>query len=179
MMYSLPTRSRRANVWLDEAPPASFTASSIVKRVVKPKKAILTSHRIAAIEMMLPRGPYIGYALLGGELVESDIDGLEVVVSVNSRGARFKSSLVPMGDEGMIGLEDEYVKGVLAGIEQMNESSGLPSGASLRFRWAAHGEAGSSIKVFAGLSGLVVHLLTLRKGVSEKEITDIVLGWSV
>ena len=178
-MYSLLTPSRRASVWIDETPPADFTALSIVKRVVTPKKVITTSHRAAAIEIVIPRGPYIGYALLGGELVDSDVDGLQVVVSVNSMGARFKSSLVPMGDEARVGLEDEYAKGVIAGIEQVNESGGLPAGASLYFRWAAHGEAGSSIKVFAGLSGLVVQLLTLREGASEKEIADIVHGWPI
>jgi len=174
-MYSLTKGYRRANLWLDQVPPADFAASSLVKRVMTPKRVVTASHRIAAIELSGPPGPS-SYALLGGELVESDVCGLEVVISVNPEGARFKSSLVAIGDDVLVGLDDEYVLGVMAGIERVNQLSGLPSGASLRFRWAAHGSVGSSNMIFTKASSLVVQLLTLRKDAPEKKMTEIVFG---
>lgn len=116
----------------------------------------------------------IGYALLGGELVPSDVDGLEVAVSVHSDGPRFKSRLVPIGDEALVGLDEEYVKGVFTGIDKVNEANGLPTGASLRFHRAACGMGGSSNLMFGRLSYLIVQLLTLPEEVSEKEISDLV-----
>ena len=127
---------------------------------------IPASHRIAAVEASIPCGACTGYALLGGELIESHLDSLEVVVSVNPEGEQFKSFLVPTGDEARISLEDVYVRGVMAGIEGMNETHGLPSRASLHFRWAAHGEVGSSVLMFAMLSRLVLQLLAVPRDAS-------------
>ena len=175
MMYSLTRGYKLINLWLDSTPPASFMASSLAKQVMRPKKVITASHRIAAVEASIPCGACTGYALLGGELIESHLDSLEVVVSVNPEGEQFKSFLVPTGDEARIGLEDVYVRGVMAGIEGMNETHGLPSRASLQFRWAAHGEVGSSVLMFAMLSRLVLQLLAVPRDASEEEIRDIAL----
>ena len=71
----------RAQLWLDEAPPADFIASSVVERLLTPKKRLAASHRIAAVEVVIPLGGRIVYALLGGELIKSDVDGLEVRVA--------------------------------------------------------------------------------------------------
>lgn len=171
MMYALPLpRHRRANVWLDEAPPADFVASSVLTRLVKPKNVVDASRRIAAVEMMIPYGPMPAYALLGGELAGADVDGLEVTVSVNPIGVPFAPSLAVSSDEAYVGLPDEYVGGVFSGIEKLTDSIGLPAKATLRFRWAAHGLVGSSSSMFEKVSGLVVRLLALPKDAGEKEI---------
>ncbi len=113
----------------------------------------------------------IAYGLLGVELVNSDVDGLEVVVSVNPEGAPFKSSLMTKGEKMSVGLIDEYAEGVLKGVEKANDICGLPSGGILRFRWAAHGLYGSSRMSFEKLSNLVVQLLTLKKDATEEDMT--------
>ena len=77
-------------MWLDEAPPAAYTASSIVTKVVKPKVVIDAARRIAGVEVKLPSLP-TSYALLGAELVDADVDGLEVIVLVNEVGVPFPS----------------------------------------------------------------------------------------
>jgi hypothetical protein len=171
MMYSFElSRNRRVKVWLDEAPPAKFTASSTVTRMVKPKVVIDASRRIAAIEVNIPHGPKASYALLGAELVDSDVDGLEVVVSVNSVGFPFTSSLALKPDEVTVGLLDEYASAVVTGIEKLAELNGLPTKVALRFHWAAHGLVGSSPSIFEKASGLVVQLLTLPKETSEDQL---------
>jgi hypothetical protein len=170
-MYSFElSRNRRVNVWLDEAPPANFTATSKVTRIVKPKLVIDASRRVAAMEINIPHGPKASYALLGAELVDSDVEGTEVVVSVNALGFPFPSSLALQPDEVKVGLLDEYASAVVTGIEKLAELSGLPTKGALRFRWAAHRLVGSSPSIFEKVSGLVVQLLTLPKGTSEGEM---------
>jgi len=129
--------------------------------------------------MMVPFGPMPAYAFLGGELVEADVDGLEVTVSVNPGGVPFAPTLAVSPGEAYIGLPDEYVGGVFAGVEKLAHSIGLPAKAALRFRWAAHGLVGSSSFMFEKVSGLVVRLLTLPKGAGEKEVTALVETYSM
>jgi len=171
LMYSFQlSRHRRANVWLDESPPAEFMASSMLTRIVKPKKIVDVSQRIAAIELYIPHGPFASYALLGGELVHSDVDGLEVILPVSSIGVPFAPSLALKADEVRSGIPDEYAGAVFAGIERAADATGIPVRFSLRFRWAAHGLMGSSSLIFERVSGLIVQLLALPKDTSEERI---------
>jgi hypothetical protein len=80
----------------------------MVTRMVKPKVVIDALRRIAAIEINIPHGPKASYAFLGAELVDSDADGIEIAVSVNSRGFPFTLSLALKPEEVKVGLLDEY-----------------------------------------------------------------------
>ena len=128
------------------------------------------SRRIAGVEINVTHGPKASYALLGAELVESDVDGLDVIVSVGAKGLPFAPSLALKPDEVKTGLLDEYAGAVVTGIERVAASSGLPTNVSLRFRWAAYGLVGSSFSIFADVSGFVARLLTLPKGASEQQV---------
>jgi len=150
-------------VWLDEAPPAAYTASSIVTKAVTPKAAIHAARTIAGVEVIIPRGS-IHYALLGGELVEADVDGLEVSVFVNAAGAPFPTSLAGPPEKVRIGLLHEYADAVIRGVTKVAETSGAPTRQQLRFGWAAHGLVGSSPWAFEKASGIVLQLLTLPSG---------------
>jgi hypothetical protein len=167
------SRNRRVNVWLDEAPPACFEASSVQSRIVKPKEIINPQRRIAAIEFNIPYGPKASYGLLGAELVKAEVDGLEVVVSINPEGSPLIPSLALMPDEVKIGMTEEYAGAVIIGIERVTNSIGLPANLSLRFRWAAYGRVGSSPLAFEKVSGFLVQLLALPEDASEKEIITI------
>jgi len=80
-------------VWFDEAPPAAYSASSVVTKVVMPKAAIDAARRIAGVEIWNPHGGMASYALLGAELIEADLEGLEVIVLVNEEGTPFPAML--------------------------------------------------------------------------------------
>ena len=110
------------------------------------------------------------YALLGVELAELDLDGLEVVVAVNALGGPYFSSLASKVDEVRLGMPEEYVEAVMRGVQRAGDVVGLPMHASLQFRWAAHGMVGSSRETFELASKLVFQLLTLPKGEAEREI---------
>lgn len=167
------SKNRRANVWLDEPPPAGFTASSTVAEIVRPNVVVSTSRRTAGVEISIPHGPKASYALLGAELVESEVDGLEVVVAVNSVGSPFAPSLALKPDEVKVGLPAEFADAVVAGIESIAASLGCPTKSVLRFRWAAHALAGSSPSIFAEASGLVMQLLMLPQSAPESDIASL------
>jgi hypothetical protein len=164
------SRNRLANVWLDEGPPADFTAASVVTRLVKPKVTVDPSRRVAGVEICIHHGPRASYALLGAELVDANVDGLEVVVAVNNMGSPFRPSLAILPDEAQVGLLEEYAGAVVAGAVKVAEEVGAPTGAAVKFRWAAHGHIGSSRSIFEMASGIVLQLLMLPEIVSDEQV---------
>lgn len=170
-MYSLGlSHHRRANIWLDKAPTATFKASSELTRIVKPKIRINISRKLAAIEINIPYGPMASYALLGAEVVNADVEGLKVIVPINSIGSRITPSLALRSEEVRLGLLEEYASAVFAGVESLAESNGLPTNMAIRFSWAAHGSVGSSQSAFENVSRLVVRLLALPSVPSKEQI---------
>jgi hypothetical protein len=161
---------RRANVWLDEAPPADFTAASLVTRHVMPRMIVEAQRRIAGIEFNIPHGPRASYALLGAELVDTDVEGLEVAVSVNKLGFPFQRAIALKPDEVKVGLLDEYSSAVIAGVAKVAEAVGAPTKMELRFRWAAHAVVGSSPSAFEKASELVLQLLMLPEDVRDEQV---------
>src|SRR5215831_7741043 len=59
--------------------------------------------------------------LLGGELIEADADGLEVIIFVNEVGVPFPASLARELDEVKTGLLDDYVDDVIRGVARVAE----------------------------------------------------------
>ena len=153
------TPFRQANVWIDEAPPAAYVTSSIVRTVVKPRIAIVPVRTIAGVEVNFFHGGRSSYALLGAELIEAESDDFEVCVSVNSDGPPFGAALAPGIDKIRIGLPDEYAQAVISGAIRFAENVAAPSKRKLWFRWAAHGLIGSSSFVFEQVSEIVAQLL--------------------
>ncbi len=163
-------RHRHATAWLDEAPPADFSATSLVRRVLRPQRVVAASRRIAGAELNIPHGPRASYGLLGAELVDARADGLEVVVSINKVGHPLERSLALQPDKVNVGLLEEYANAVIDGVAKTAESSGLPTNASLQFRWAAHDIVGSSSSIFERVSAIVMGLLLLPQNASNEQI---------
>jgi hypothetical protein len=173
MMRSLQlSQHRRANVWLDEPPPTQFTAASVLSRVVKPVSDVDASRGVAGIELTIPHGARGSYGLLGAELIQADVEGLEIRVSVSRVGFPFKSSIALQPDKVGVGLPDEYASAVLVGASNIAATMGAPTNATLWFRWAAHGLVGSSPWMFEKISGLVLRLLTLPKDSVDRDIEE-------
>jgi hypothetical protein len=152
---------RWANVWPDEALPAAYTVSSVVRKVLRPTVAIDEGRMIAGVEVRIPHGLIAPYALLGAELVEAEVDGLEVIVFVNEVGAWFPESLAGQSGDVKIGLPDEYANAVINGVAKAAEAVGAPARRKLRFGRAAHGVVNSPHWVFEKASGIVLRLLML------------------
>jgi hypothetical protein len=171
MIYSLKlSRFRRANIWLDEPPPAAFRPSSERVCVLKSKVKMRTLRNIAAVEISVAHGPMTSYALIGAELVDTKIEDLQVIVPFNSTGSPFTTSLASKGDEVRLGLLDEYVDSVFTGVKTFASSAGLPTHMAMRFAWAAHASIGSSRSIFETATGLLLNLLMMPHDVSRDEI---------
>jgi hypothetical protein len=142
--------------------------------VLTPAIVVAATRRIAALEISIPHGPITSYALLGAELTESEVQGLEVAVFVNSSGFPFAQTLAQRPEEARVGLPKEYADAVIAGVENVARLYGLPTGAALQFRWGAHGLIGSSPWIFKKVSNLVAQLFTLPKTASKEELRVLV-----
>jgi hypothetical protein len=164
------SRYRLAKVWLDEAPHASFLASSTVVRMLQPTARLEASCGIAVIELLIPQGPKASYALIGGELIKSDAHDFEVFASVASDGMPYSASLASRVDEVTVGLPNEYADAVFKGAERIADTIGAPTKAALQFKWAAHGRVGSSPWIFEKASGLVLQLLVSPNDAIEQQI---------
>ena len=130
---------------------------------------------MAAVEVSVPHGAFWSYALLGAELMPADVDGLDVVVSVCGTGASFRSSLAPTSTEIQLGMPGEYASAVIAGVLREGEDGGAPTGASLRFRWAAHHPVGSSRSIFQAAGEIVARLLLMPLPASEQQCRTIIV----
>jgi len=164
---------RRANVWIDETPPAEFSAVSVLTQLANPKSPVSATSRMAGAEICVPYGPMTSYGLLGAELINVDADAFKVIVSVNDAGRAYGSSLTSMSDEVKVGLLDEYARAVVDGVVAAAEAIGAPRRTELQFRWAAHGIVGSSRSLFKKLGVVVLQLLMLPKEVSEGQVRQL------
>jgi hypothetical protein len=140
--------------------------------MVGPKVVIDAGRTTAGVEVRIPHGPMASYALLGAELVEADVDGLEVTVFVNEVGVPFPASLAVQPDEVKVGLLHEYADAVISGVAKAAEAIGAPTRRKLRFGWA-HGLASSSPWVFEKASGIVLRLLMLPSGDLNDQVTGL------
>ena len=74
--------------------------------------------RLAAIELLVPHGARASYGLLGGHFEPRSDGQLTVNIYASSPNERcFADSLVSRIDEVRVGLPEEYVEGVLDGID--------------------------------------------------------------
>jgi hypothetical protein len=163
------TRHRKARLWIGEPPSAEFSPTSYVRRVVSAGVAEAPAIRIAAVELLVPRGPVASYGLLGAELLDNGTGDGEVNVAVNSKGFPMQGSLAAMPDDVRIGLLDEYAEAVVSGVEAVVRDGWRFKGV-LAFRWAAHAAVGSSPAIFADLGKLVARVFALRTEPSESDL---------
>ncbi len=166
-------RHARANVWLDDAPRATYAATSYLGRTLAPIRTIEPARRLAAIELFVPHGPSLSYALLGAELVMAESTDLEVSVSVSKEGPPLISPLTGKLDRVSIGLPKEFAQAVLDGASRTAQELGAPTQRKLLYRWAAHGFVSSSPTVFENASAMVLRFLTLTENDLEAQICRI------
>lgn len=163
------TRHRKARLWIGEPPRAEFSPTSFVRRVVSAGFAEAPAIRIAAVELIVPRGPVASYGLLGAELLDNGSGDGEVSVAVNNNGFAMQGSLAATADDVRIGLLNEYAEAVISGVEEVVRGGWRFTG-ELAFRWAAHAAAGSSPAIFADLGSLVARVLARRMEPSESDL---------
>ncbi|HET6384257.1 MAG TPA: hypothetical protein VFJ58_12765 [Armatimonadota bacterium] len=158
----------RARVWLQALPDCSYTANEVLERKVPVVGTAQASARRAAIEAFAPRGAYCPYGLLGAEFVPDLSGAMTIQVMISTGNLDVLQGVIPgtITDTVRRGLPSEYADSVFDGAIQGNLDAPLGSGV-LQFNCAAHGEAGSSRRVFRQLSEVVTRLV----GIDPSSVT--------
>lgn len=142
-----PTRFSKARVWWCSDP---FDGSPRTDSV--------------AVEVWIPRGPRVEYALLGASL-ERNVSGVQVKCPQDD-GA-WGDSLASKTDDVRRGLPAEYAESVRQAGETAVAAQSLQHG--IGYDRAAHGAIGSSPELFGRLAVALVTILSDPEKYSEED----------
>lgn len=161
-----------ARIWLGELPNLSSDASGLIKHRFKAKEPSANHEKMAAIEMVVPRGGRAYYGLLGALYTPAQSGNLLIQVVVSDKQDTLMNQSLANGlDQVWVGLPISYAKEVIQGAKIAVDLLG--SGV-LRFSSAAYGVVGSSAAMFHRLADLVVRLLTYENdSLSENQLSKL------
>jgi hypothetical protein len=167
----------RSRVWLGELPQAGYEPSHTVERVTEGALPGFAGVRRAAVELVKPVGAFSHYGLLGATLTPGDAQGNTTTIHVlasDGNGEIFSDTIFHYPERVRTGLPNEYVNGVMDGIEAASEQAGGLRGGALVFNRAAHEAVGSNTATFKYLSNIVVRILDMETDApSEDEIAEL------
>jgi hypothetical protein len=172
-MKTIFPNGRPVHVWLNEMPDWTYEVIEVNQRYLSTTKRYTETMQRLAIEM-IRSGPKAHYGALGAVFIPDETQHLCIEVSVsNDQGDIVEDSLASGIDRVRKGFPEEYVIGFLDGIMQY-EPLQMLGGGTLSFRYALHGEIGSSIWFFQmigrGIINLLTHQLSLLSDEDLKEI---------
>lgn len=168
------TAFRRARIWLNEPPNASFEPTSVLSwRIPKDPAASSFPNRSVAVELVVPLGGRIGYGLLCASYKEtsSDLTLISVMVS-EAASLSFETPLYNGPGAVFVGLPLVFTESVKKGALKFFADQGNcgPPG-ELTFNGAAFSEVGSSPAIFEQISKIICKYLLSDK--SHESIEDL------
>jgi hypothetical protein len=169
MMKTLQlTRFAKARMWFGERVTRGFDASGVITGAAGDAPVVgPNSDMLVGLEVLVPRGAYSEYGLLGLEFLPGNLGCLRIEVPYSDMaGSPWSDALASNVDEVRLGLPQEYASSVLASLAS-TAAGRIPSG-TLRIVDAAHGIVGSSPSFFGKLSGATIELMSL----SEIEVPE-------
>lgn len=167
-------RDRKVRIWLRELPEElSYAPTQTIEPTLEAKSKIPIGATKAAVEMLVPSAGRALYGLLGAQFVSDRSGQLIVKVALCEQTEKEVNWSLAAGiDRVMVGLPGEYASRILDGAVGAGEILG--SGV-LSFNCAAHGEIGSSPRIFRQLASIVVRLLASQEeALSEEELVALV-----
>ncbi|AKF07255.1 hypothetical protein DB32_004404 [Sandaracinus amylolyticus] len=159
-------------MWIDEDLGSGLVAPPFIAARLAPG-ALVPRHRHVGVELMIPRGGRIDYALLGVRCDE--LARNEVCVEMPGGGVderRWQSPLVMPPDEAYIGLPNEYHDAVLDGVSVV--ASGIMAPSTIRIIHAAHAVIGSNAAVFFSAARIVT-ALAIADDLSDSALIETIL----
>jgi hypothetical protein len=168
---------RKARVWLDELPDASFAADSVLEELLQPAKESIPSSRQAAVEIQAPKGAVIIYGLLGAEFTPTSSGVLRIKVAFGrAENNSYYSPLIPKSEKTTAGLEKDFASDVLrSAVGEISRTGQVFSG-DLTFGCAAQGAVGSNRIIFRQLGSVVAKLILLNNRQPAAEELIALLG---
>lgn len=169
-------RFRRARVWIDALPDATYPRSRAAVKAVAATSRSRATTRSAAIELFVPVGARSMYGLIGGQF-RADWGGeLVVEVATSSPSERlFPASLASNVDEVRVGLPEEYVPAIWSGVDSARTGLETITAGKILIDRAAHGAASSSQAIYRSLAiAMLTILIRPSSDMSDAELIDIV-----
>lgn len=160
----------KARVWLSELPVIDTSYKTILRRTTQSHSSKIKGTRTAGLELYIPVGATIRYALLAGKFAPAESEFLSIEMPISdAKGDLVKWALASNVDEVRAGLTDEYIDGILQGISNVADMLG---GGTLMLGPAAHGVIGSSSDMFTLVGEGLVNILSANpQSLSEEVIT--------
>ena len=156
----------RIKIWLDELPIQECERTNIVKREYQAGVQDLKDRQIV-VELKIPRN-ISNYGMLGVRYRNTSIT-VNIQINLSKYDEEiYEESISINPDIVHKGIPEEYVSGIIRSIEQ-NNGMLLKSG-HYEFNVGAHGEVGSSERIFFVLTNIILKLLL------EQEISKDVVG---
>ncbi|MGX9773204.1 hypothetical protein ACWYXN_06805 [Janthinobacterium aestuarii] len=167
------SKERRARVWIDDIPSSFFYPVGEINFLNNLKnKNLIFQNKMVAIELFIPVGGRFLYGMLGCETVKLKMQKLDLVVEASSNiGPKFKDALSSELESVWFGISPEYVEAIKKGAKSGIEKYGVIENCGIKFSCGAHGEIGSSEKIFERLAELCVIFLN-SNGNDEEYIKD-------
>lgn len=165
----------KARVWLSELPPIDIQSAKIFTRVLPSHPGHVNDTRRAGIELYVPIGARINYALLAGKFVPNGLAQLSIEMPVtDAAGDLVDWALASNIDKVRAGLAEEYAVAVLDG---MSDAAGILGSGMLTLGPAAHGVISSSPHMFTAIAKALLSLLNAEpQSLSNETISQILKG---
>jgi hypothetical protein len=177
------TWGTRARLWVDEPTPCLFECEAAIEHSVPASRQALSKGRQIGVEWVRPSCGPSHYGLLG--ISYHPAESLKARIRIprsNAEGPLFSNNIAWRLEVVRAGLPEEYVPGIVDGVRgAAHQIAGLPAGVIVICA-AAHGETGSSQKVFEFLAMGLMKMLELEdEHLPEdklKELFDWDSGWT-
>jgi hypothetical protein len=170
---------RKAQIWLDEVPPASFITQTIHEVTVDMEEATNTICRqshLAAIELRLFQGSRPTYGFLGAIFSPEETQKLIIQVAVGeSEIPNFQTSIAVAPEIIQVGLSEEYISAIFKQASEMQKKCSSIRSGRITFKYGAYGVFSSNSSIFGFLSQTVMLTIDLLcKEKSQDEILSFV-----
>ncbi|HEY0426485.1 MAG TPA: hypothetical protein VGC76_01640 [Pyrinomonadaceae bacterium] len=166
----------KARVWLSELPPIDIQSTEIFKRVLPSQPGHVKDICLAGIELYVPIGAKINYALLAGKFMPDATEHLSIEMSVTVAGGDLLTwALASNVDKVRAGLAEEYAAAVLNG---MSGAAGMLGSGVLTLGPAAHGVISSSPNMFTAIAKALLSILKANpRNLSDETTSQILKGF--
>jgi hypothetical protein len=114
------------------------------------------------------------YALLGIEYTPSNDKEIEIEIRYGDSKEKYSESLSNERGYTLIGLPEQYLVGVETGVKEFFQYEKIIPAGKLIFSMSAHCYFGSSIKIFACLTKILLEILFRHNAdISDEQVIDI------
>jgi hypothetical protein len=172
LRYLKLSKHRRARVWIDLLPDILYPPLRIFNFDLPIETDGAARDVRGAIELLIPEGPKLSYGLLGGTFDATTTEGFKVDIWTSSGGPIYSSGLLSNLDTAVAGLNEEYLSGVVEGLQSSSKMTNTLGTGHLVINCASHAMAYSNKRIFTRLARLLLGQFSLAGKPTDGELTE-------